>query len=141
MFLSLCPINESAESRDGRVFTVAQTPGKRWILSGFIATGIGQVDVTGTSPAREEARIASRVYIACCRRLPVLIQGFTYLFFLHDHLPCGMKPGPPPRARGPWGLGALRFRTPRRCRYLRCVMGEDEVAGLGLIVAGEAGFH
>jgi hypothetical protein len=31
--------------------------------------------------------------------------------------------------------------VPGRCRYLRCVMREDEVAGLGLIVAGEAGFH
>ena len=39
--------------------------------------------------------IVFRVRIAGCRRLPVLIQSFTYLFVLHDHLPCGMKPGLP----------------------------------------------
>src|SRR5260370_42540810 len=36
-----------------------------------------------------------RVRVAGCRCLPVLIQGFTYLFFFHGHLPCGMKPGLP----------------------------------------------
>ena len=45
------------------------------------------------------------VCIAGCRRVPVLIQRFTYLFFLHgllqvrfgflNHPPCGMKPGLP----------------------------------------------
>jgi hypothetical protein len=35
------------------------------------------------------------VCIAGCRRLPVFIQSFSYLFFLHDHLPPGMKPGLP----------------------------------------------
>ena len=39
--------------------------------------------------------IVFRVYIAGCGRAPVLIQSFTYLFFLRDHLPCGMKPGLP----------------------------------------------
>jgi hypothetical protein len=39
--------------------------------------------------------IVFRVRIAGRRRLPVLIQSFTYLFLLHDHLPCGMKPGLP----------------------------------------------
>jgi hypothetical protein len=49
--------------------------------------------------------IMFRVCIADCRRAPVRIQGFTYLrllrrliqvrFGFHDHLPCGMKPGPP----------------------------------------------
>ena len=37
--------------------------------------------------------IVFRVCIAGCGRLPVLIQRFTYLFFPHDHLPCGIKPG------------------------------------------------
>src|SRR5580692_1404114 len=46
--------------------------------------------------------IVFRVCITGCRRVPVLIQGFTYLFLLHgllqvrfrfhDHLPSGMKP-------------------------------------------------
>jgi hypothetical protein len=49
--------------------------------------------------------IVLRVCIAGCRRVPVLIQSFTYLFLLHgllqvrfrfhNHLPCGMKPGLP----------------------------------------------
>ena len=34
--------------------------------------------------------ILFRVCITDCRRLPVFIQSFTYLFLLHDHLPCGM---------------------------------------------------
>jgi hypothetical protein len=37
--------------------------------------------------------VVFHICIAGCRRLPVFIQSFTYLFFLHDHLPCGMKPG------------------------------------------------
>ena len=49
--------------------------------------------------------IVFRVCIAGCRRVPVRIQGFTYLFLLHGllqvllgfdvQLPCGMKPGLP----------------------------------------------
>src|ERR1019366_5741469 len=49
------------------------------------------------------------------RRVPMLIQGFTYLFLLHgllrvrfgfyDHLPCGMKPGLPILAREGRGSG------------------------------------
>ena len=49
--------------------------------------------------------IVFRVCIAGCRRVPVRIQGFRYLFLLHGllqvlfgfqvRLPCGMKPGLP----------------------------------------------
>jgi hypothetical protein len=49
--------------------------------------------------------IVLRVSVADCRRLPVRIQGFTYLFLFHGllqllfgshvHLPCAMKPETP----------------------------------------------
>src|ERR1700730_5003648 len=49
--------------------------------------------------------IVFRVCIAGCRRVPVVIQGFTYLFLLHRllrvlfgfhvHLPLGINPGTP----------------------------------------------
>jgi hypothetical protein len=39
--------------------------------------------------------IVFRNCIAGRGRLPVFIQSFPYLFLLHDHLPCGMKPGLP----------------------------------------------
>src|SRR5215831_926727 len=54
--------------------------------------------------------IVFRVCIAGCRRVPVHIQGFTYLFLLHGllqvllgfhvHLPLGINPGTPVSTTG-----------------------------------------
>ena len=48
----------------------------------------------GVRAALEGVRLF-RVCITGCRRVPAFIQSFTYFFLLHDHLPCGMKPGLP----------------------------------------------
>jgi hypothetical protein len=58
-----------------------------------------------------------------------------------DLAPGSRRPDAHSRWLRPTNNGSFVDSLCRALRYLRCVMREDEVASLGLIVAGETGFH